>query len=61
MLPAKYEKWEGVAVCGIVIVGLMTILCIAFCFAYCCRWERLMTQVRIQKDNAQRKKLKASA
>ena len=57
LLPPEYQKYEGLVILCIVIVGLLSLLLVSFVFAYVLKWERLMTQIRIQSDNASRKKL----
>ena len=59
-LPTHLQKYEGLFILCIVIVGLLTILLASFVFAYVFKWERLMTQIRIQKDNAAKKKLQSN-
>ena len=56
MLPDHLQQFEGLVICCIVIVGLLTMVVVSFVFAYFLKWERLMTQIRIQKDNVSRKK-----
>ena len=54
MLPKEYERYEGLVICCMVIGGLLTLLFGSFILAYVFKWERLMTQIRIQRDNARR-------
>ena len=56
-LPEHLQKYEGLVILCIVIVGLLSVLLASFVLAYVFKWERLMTQIRIQRDNASRKKL----
>lgn len=53
MFPARYQ---GIVVCGIIITSLIVLLLAAFVTAYCVKWEPLMLQVQIQKDNVKRAK-----
>ena len=57
MLPPEYERYEGLVICSIVIAGLLSLLFLSFILAYIFKWERLMTQIRIQRDNVARKEL----
>ena len=57
LIPKHLQKYEGLLILCFVIVGLLSILLASFVFAYVFKWERLMTQIRIQKDNAAKKKV----
>ena len=57
LLPQPLQKYEGLVILGIVIVALLSILLASFVIAYVLKWERLMTQIRIQRDNAAKKKV----
>ena len=48
-------KDDGVIICGAVIIALLVALFASFAVAYYCKWERLMTQIKIQNDNVARK------
>ena len=56
-LPPHLQKYEGLVILCIVIGSLLSVLLASFVLAYVFKWERLMTQIRIQRDNAARKKL----
>ena len=55
MLPDHLQQFEGMLICCLVIIGLLTMVVVSFILAYFLKWERLMTQIRIQKDNVSRK------
>ena len=56
MLPQPLHKYEGLVILGIVVVAILSILLASFGIAYAFKWERLMTQIRLQRDNAANKK-----
>ena len=56
LLPQGYERYDGLLILCIVIVVLLSILLVSFVIAYMFQWEVLMTQIRIQRDKAARKK-----
>ena len=57
MDPDHIENFEGIIILSIVIACSLFALFVAFVFAYVFKWERLMTEIKIQRENALRTKL----